>query len=55
MEPSEASSDDTIMDLSDLERKHAEEESRLQAEIEQIKQSYVEKFGEPSPSMELAD
>ena len=35
------------IDLDDLDRQNAEEEAVLQAEIDAIKQEYVERFGEP--------
>lgn len=35
------------IDFDQLEQQSAEEEARIQQEVDQIKQSYVDKFGEP--------
>lgn len=36
------------IDLDEMDRQNAEEEASLRAEINAIKQEYVEKFGEPA-------
>lgn len=37
------------IDLDELDRQNAAEEATLQAEIDAIKQEYVERFGTPAP------
>lgn len=52
MEPIQSSSQDQTIDISLLEQQHADEEARLRVEIEQLKRTYIERFGVPEPPLE---